>query len=314
MTYVADLNALFRQKVLETPGIVCYGQNIVAGSCLSGLTRGLAAGPGGLVFNSPNSENALVGLGMGLSLRGVPAIFFMKQLDFLLLGIDHLVNTWNVLRMRAPSASFTIVAIVVDSGFEGPQSCFNGFPSVCSIAHVPGYTISSRQEAEWIVGEHLVAPGFRIIGVSQRLWSTETLVFPGPIERAGALFRYATGSAATIAAFNFALPQASQLADRLADHGGASLFGVPAQLPESFAPILEDARRTRRLVVVDDSRSAHRASDALIAAAHAAQIGPVIELRRRFETASLRPNLDLFAPDLDGAVGALGLNRPGPKV
>ena len=37
------------------------------------------------------------GVGFGLMLRSVNSVFFMKQFDFLLLGIDHLVNTYNII-------------------------------------------------------------------------------------------------------------------------------------------------------------------------------------------------------------------------
>ena len=53
-----------------------FGQNINAGSCLSGLTRGLS-GPNNniTVLNTPNSENCLVGVGFGLMLNDVHSIF-----------------------------------------------------------------------------------------------------------------------------------------------------------------------------------------------------------------------------------------------
>ena len=47
------------------------------------------------IINTPNLENTLVGTGFGLMLSGLQAAFFMKQQDFLLLGVDHLVNTYN---------------------------------------------------------------------------------------------------------------------------------------------------------------------------------------------------------------------------
>ena len=107
--------------------IVIFGQNIDAGSCLSGLTRGLGKVNNGLTINTPNCENTLVGVGFGLMLNSTSSIFFMKQQDFLLLGIDHLVNTYNIVRQHNPQASFTIFPVIVDSGYEGAQSALNNF-------------------------------------------------------------------------------------------------------------------------------------------------------------------------------------------
>ena len=127
MKYVQYINSLLKEHISNNEHLVLYGQNIDAGSCLSGLTRGLSSFNDGLTINTPNSENSLVGVGYGLMLNDVSSIFFMKQMDFLLLGIDQLVNTYNLIRQTKPSASFTIFPVTVDSGYEGPQSSLNNF-------------------------------------------------------------------------------------------------------------------------------------------------------------------------------------------
>ena len=43
MTYVSHLNGLIRDAVAATSNSVVFGQNVSAGSCLSGLTRGIDA-------------------------------------------------------------------------------------------------------------------------------------------------------------------------------------------------------------------------------------------------------------------------------
>ena len=119
MKYVQFINTLIKNEVKNKSEIILFGQNINAGSSLSGLTRGLKLKNNCLILNTQNSENLLVGAGFGMMLNSVSSVFFMKQLDFLLLGIDHLVNTYNILRQFKPMASFTIFPITVDSGYEG---------------------------------------------------------------------------------------------------------------------------------------------------------------------------------------------------
>src|SRR5262245_48555872 len=111
-SYVEYINARIRARTCDAERLIAYGQNITAGSHLSGLTRGLCAGAGGLILNTPNIENTLVGVGFGVMLRAMAAIFFCKQQDFLLLGMDQIVNTYNAIRHRPDLGSFTIVAIV----------------------------------------------------------------------------------------------------------------------------------------------------------------------------------------------------------
>ena len=44
-------------------------------------------------INTQNSENSLIGFGFGLMLSKINSIYLVKQLDFVLLGLDHIVNT-----------------------------------------------------------------------------------------------------------------------------------------------------------------------------------------------------------------------------
>ena len=161
MTFVEFLNNLIVKKINSQKKIVIYGQNINAGSCLSGLTKNINFNKQNLVINSQNSENSLAGFGFGLMLKGISSIFFMKQLDFLLLSIDQIVNTYNIIRMSEPSASFTIFPITVDSGFEGPQSSLNNLDDFCSIAGVEGFSVTNSVDATYR-HNYLSSPGFRI--------------------------------------------------------------------------------------------------------------------------------------------------------
>ena len=271
MTYVEYVNGILMERV-ETEGpMVLYGQNMDAGSCLSGLTRGLSAVNAGMTLNTPNSENTLVGVGFGMMLNGVNCAFCMKQQDFLLLGIDHLVNTYNVIRQTEPTASFTILPVIVDSGYEGPQSALNNFNDFCSIARVDGYAFTNRADTKRILESYFVNTGFRILGVRQRLFKKNLLdldvVAEDPLAR---FFQYTQGEDVTIVCFNFALPYGHELAQAVAVKGAsASLFSVNTYGAFDFSPILDDIGRTRNVVVIDDTKSGNRLSDKFIAEVHA---------------------------------------------
>lgn len=263
MKYVEFINSIIKANVSQEKGIVLFGQNINAGSCIGGLTRNFKVENSSLVINTPNSENSLCGVGFGLMISGVNSIFFMKQQDFLLLGIDHLVNTYNIIRNKKPIASFTIVAVVVDSGYEGPQSCLNSFADFCSIAKVPGFTITNKVDAEQILNSELVSPGFRLMGVSQRLFRKEIIepevVF---VNQEKTIFQYSAGEGATIVCFNFSLPYGIELKEKLKEKGlEPSLFSVNALTPVKWDKIIEDLGHTKKLVVIDDCKSIHCSRD-----------------------------------------------------
>lgn len=259
MTYVGYINSLIKKKLNTTPNVVCVGQNIAAASCLGGLTRGLPTENGNLVINTTNSEYTMTGIGFGLMTQGVNGIFFLKQQDFLLLGIDHLVHTWNALRTTNLQAGFTIFSITVDNGFEGPQSCINNLPDFCSISHIPGFTISNKDDAESIIEQQLVAPGIRLISVSQKLFKSalsNSEVVGELVDPINFVHRYGVGEDATIISSNFAFTEAMRVTkefDKVGIH--SSLFNVPTVTPTSWDAILEHARKTRRVLICDDSKS-----------------------------------------------------------
>lgn len=314
MTYVSHLNGLIHTAIAAADTPVIFGQNVAAGSCLSGLTRGLDR-TAATIINTPNLENTLVGTGFGLMLSGLQAAFFMKQQDFLLLGVDHLVNTYNLIRRQDTGAgSFTIVQIVVDSGFEGPQSALNNLPDLCSLARTEGYAIANAHDADTVVGNELFAPGFRIISVSQRLFKRDIPAWNSAVVPAGsnAVNRYALGEDLTIVALNFAFEQAAELYRAAEGYGlSASLFSSNSLGEVDWQIVTADATKTGRLVILDDTKSVRSPGHILALEARAAGVTDVVHHRRALDDNGLRPQADRFEIDCAATLDALGvLNRP----
>ena len=254
MKYIEYLNGLIKEELLRTDNCVIFGQNINAGSCLGGLTRNIKVNENSRIFNSVNAENSLAGFGFGLLMNGCRGVFFMKQLDFLLLSIDHIVNTFNIIRSikeQYSEGSFTIVATVVDSGFDGPQSSFNNFQDLCNIARVKGFTVSNKTEADYIFTNHLLKPGFRIIALSQRLGKYDIIENEPPIEIIGngEIFHYKNGKNVTVVSSNFSYPQANKLIETLAQNGfQASYYHLSSGLIEDLGPIIRNVAITKKII------------------------------------------------------------------
>ncbi|MDD5108753.1 MAG: hypothetical protein PHC29_04505 [Candidatus Omnitrophica bacterium] len=312
MNYITHINALIRSRVAEKSPLVMFGQNIAAGSCISGLTKGLKSDGGHYVLNTPNCENTLVGMGFGLMLNGVSSIFFMKQQDFLLLGIDQLVNTYNIMRCRKIESSFTIVNVIVDSGYEGPQSSLNNFYDFCSIARIPGYAVSNKHDSEVIIEKHLIAPGFRIIGISQRLCRQEIIQVDEEVsfDKNGEIFQYSDGGDLSVVCFNYAFPQGLELCNNFKKHNiNASLFSVNAILPVDWKKILDNVKMTGKLVVLDDSKSVNSPAQHFVIAAQQEIVpGNVVYFSRKDKDLILGPNADQFTIDHGVVMSKLGFN------
>ena len=305
MKYVEFVNSVLKKTIAVEENLVLFGQNINAASCLSGLTRGLGGINKGLTINTPNSENTLVGVGFGLMLNGISSIFFMKQMDFLLLGIDHLVNTYNVVRQKEPSASFTIFPINVDSGYEGPQSALNNFNDFCSIANIEGYSFTNMVDTEEVIRKNLVKPGFRIMASSQRLLKQDVINLPIIQKNEECqYYQYHVGHDVSVICFNFSLPYGIKLNEAFIKRGhSCSLFSVNSYHEMDYTNLIEDIRRSKNLVIIDDTKSLNKSSDRFLKEVYrSCKLDSSLVIQRNFTNENLYPNQDLLEIDYESIV------------
>lgn len=312
MKFVQFVNSLLKDEISNHKNLVVYGQNVHAGSCLSGLTRGISDLDGVIPKNSQNSENMLVGNGFGMMLNGVSSIFFMKQLDFLLLGIDHLVNTYNIVRQQKPKSSFTIFPITVDSGFEGPQAILNNIDDFCSIADIEAYSFTNKIDAKNIIDRYLVRPGFRIISTGQRLLQSEILDLNLIEEDKNCKhFKYKKGKDVTIICFNHAIPYGLELSNKLdSNRLSCSLFSINTHSEFDITSLLNDIQTTKNLVLIDDSRSKNPIlKDFILKVNQSCNLDNEIVLTRSFEERLTKPYEDKMNLDYNNVVNTLLLSK-----
>lgn len=314
MRYTEYINSLIKDEVKAVDNCVLFGQNIKTGSCLGGLTKNINLTENSRIINSTNAENSLVGFGFGLMMNGASSVFFMKQLDFLLLGIDQLVNTFNIIRNvkdNNPIGSFTIVATVVDSGYEGPQSSFNNFHDICSIARIKGFTINNKSDADYIFENEFLQPGFRIIALSQRLGKLEINDSLSPINifSNGNIFQYGDGIDVTIISINFSFGQSNELVKFLQENRiTATHFHVNNIINSNWDAVIFNVAITKKIIIIDDSKSIQTATDLLLSQLCGMDIQKKIVLKRKISNDWLYPVSDIFEINQKSILDQLRLN------
>jgi pyruvate/2-oxoglutarate/acetoin dehydrogenase E1 component len=294
-------------SVTETCGpILLFGENIDTGSRLAGLARGLKVNPAGRIQNVGNCELTHCGVGLGMLLDGGQAALFVKQLDFMLLGLDQICNTFNFIRAYRPQntwGSFTIFVIVCDQGYQGPQSSLNGAGDFASLANIPVYCLNGAEDASRVIENHFASPGFRIICLSQRLFGAPALEIAAEWSADDhSVFRYKSGSGTTIVSQNFSLRDALDMDAKLRDADVQSdVFHVNFVPGMDMGPIVESCRRTRVLIVVDDSKTVTKFSDAIVAELCLQEVSvKLLQFCRRGRSdPEYGANKDRFLPDID---------------
>ena len=258
--YLQAMNKIISDYVNQMENTLVYGENLDRGSYISGLSKNLVAGPTRLVKNVGNCEYTHCGVGFGLMMSGKNAVLFVKQLDFMMLGIDHFVSTYASIRAtkyQQPLGSFTIVTAIYDQGFQGPQSSFRGLSEICSMSGVSGFLLQELSDAKKIVSEEVSKPGVRFLALSQRK-ASEELTEMNIVDAApdNSVIQYRSGAEASIVCFGNSLTHGKSLVNLCNEKGeDASLFSVNYVEDAKWGLAVHDASRTKNLVIIDDTRS-----------------------------------------------------------
>lgn len=247
-----------------------------------------------------------IGIGLGMMLDGGNVVLFMKQLDFLPLGIDQSVNTFTPIRAFCSIeslGSFTIFVNVCDHGYQGPQSSLNCVNDFSSMVNINAYCLNASEDVSNVISDQFVTPGFRMVCTSQRLFGTPALDIP-IVASAGdnSLFKYRSGNNLTVACYNFALRDGLELAEQLSRASVQSdLFHVNYVPGMDTEPLIESCSRTGSLLLLDDSKAIAKLGDVLVTELQSRGSDiDVLSLGRRGCTAEgYGVGEDRFIPDYD---------------
>jgi acetoin:2,6-dichlorophenolindophenol oxidoreductase subunit beta len=142
ISFSEAINRALHEEMTRNKKLVCFGLGINDSLKFFGTTKGLNEKFGSdRVFETPTSENAMTGIGIGMSLNNNPCVMMHQRLDFFLLAMDQLVNTaakWHYMFGGKKNVPITIRLVVGKGWGQGPthsQSLQSWF------AHIPGLKI-----------------------------------------------------------------------------------------------------------------------------------------------------------------------------
>ena len=142
ISYSQAINKALEEEMTRNKKLVCFGLGANDNMKFFGTTKGLKEKFGEQrVFETPTSENAMTGIGIGMSLYKNPCIMMHQRLDFFLLAMDQLVNSaakWYYMFGGLKSVPITIRLVVGMGWGQGPthsQSLQSWF------AHIPGLKV-----------------------------------------------------------------------------------------------------------------------------------------------------------------------------
>lgn len=255
--------ALTRDKL-----VFIMGQGVDDPSGMFGMTLDLHKKHGGeRVFDTPLSENALTGVGVGAALTGMRPVYFHNRPDFLLLAMDQIVNhasKYSYLfggKLKVPLVIVAVIGRGWGSGAQHSQSLHGLF------MHVPGLRLvmpSTAYDAKGLLVAS-IADGNPVILIEHRwLFKHKSHVPEGlyAVPFGKGLVRR-RGKDATVVGISYMVIEALRAAEDLQKEG----YDIEVIDPRTLKPldeeiILESVKKTGHLVIADtDWRTCGAASE-----------------------------------------------------
>ncbi|MFJ8817534.1 alpha-ketoacid dehydrogenase subunit beta [Amycolatopsis thermoflava] len=209
------------------------------------------------VRDTPLSESAFVGAGIGAALGGMRPIVEIMTVNFSLLALDQILNNAaTLLHMSGGQLSVPLV-IRMTTGAGRQLAAQHSHSLEGWYAHIPGLRIvapATLEDARGMLWTALADPDPVLLFEHGALYGVpgELADDAGPVDIDRAAVRRA-GTDVTLVAYGGTLHVATEAADELAAAGiSAEVVDLRTLRPLDEDTVLDSVRRTHRLVVVDE--------------------------------------------------------------
>lgn len=257
-TYREAVRAAIRAALLADERTFLMGEDVGRyGGCYA-VSKGLLAefGPE-RIRDTPLSESAFVGAGIGAALGGMRPIVEIMTVNFSLLALDQIVNNAATLRHMS-GGQFNVPVVIRMATGAGRQLAAQHSHSLEGwYAHIPGIKVlapATLEDARGMLAAALLDPNPVVIFEHVMLYNMEGEIAAnaGVVDIDKAAIRRA-GRDVTLVAYGGTLHKALTAAELLAkDNIDAEVIDLRTLRPLDTATIVSSVSRTRRAVIVDE--------------------------------------------------------------
>ncbi len=257
LTYVQAIREAHAQLLASDPRVFLIGQGLwspwYAGSSLEALDRDFGCAR---ILDSPVSENATTGLGIGAALAGMRPIVFHPRMDFMLLAMDPIVNqaaNWSYLFGGQAGVPLVIRAVINRGGEQGAQ---HSQALHAMFMHVPGLKVvmpSTPYDAKGLLIAAVEDPN-PVLYIDDRWLYGDIGAVPEGMYRVpiGTAALRRAGSAITLIGISWMAAESMKAAHILAAEGiDAEVMDLCSLKPWDQETVIESARKTGRVIVAD---------------------------------------------------------------
>jgi len=257
LSYVGAIREAHAQLLEADPSVFVLGQGLwspwYVGASMKDIDKEYGRHR---VLDTPVSENATTGVGVGAALTGMRPIVVHPRMDFMMLAMDPIVNqaaNWSYMFDGRIRPSVVIRAIINRGGEQGAQ---HSQALQALFMHIPGLKVVMPATAHDAKGLLIAAvyDGSPVMYIDDR-WlyavedDTPEDLYAVPIGKAAVRRE---GSDVTIVASSWMTELAVEAAERLAEQGvEAEVIDLRSIKPWDRELVCESVGKTGRLVVAD---------------------------------------------------------------
>jgi pyruvate dehydrogenase E1 component beta subunit len=258
-TYREAMREAIRDALLRDDRVFLMGEDVGRyGGCFA-VSKGLLKefGPE-RIRDTPLSESAFVGAGIGAALGGMRPIVEIMTVNFSLLALDQILNNAATFQHMSGGQLHVPLVIRMTTGAGRQLAAQHSHSLEGWYAHIPGIKVvtpATIEDARGMLWTGLADPDPVLVFEHGSLYNAKGELPPdaGPVDIDHAAIRR-PGSDISLVTYGGTLPKCLVAAEELASEGvAAEVVDLRVLRPLDADTILGSVRRTRRAVIVDES-------------------------------------------------------------
>jgi pyruvate dehydrogenase E1 component beta subunit len=316
LTFSEALREALAEEMSRDPAVFIIGEDVGLFGGVFGVTAGLYGEFGeDRVRDTPISEQAIIGAGLGAALVGMRPVAEIMFSDFVTVAMDQVVNQAAKARYMSGGKARVPLTIRIVNGAPGSAAAQHSQSPEAWFMNVPGLKIAipaTPYDAKGLLKTAIRGEDPVLFFEHKMLYAAKGEV---PEEDYTVPFGEAVirreGSEATIIAIGGVLPAVLDAADQLATQGISVEVVDPRTLvPLDVATLVESIKRTNRAIIVHEAhrRAGPGAEIAAILAEEAIAYldAPVIRVATKNVPFPYNPELEKFIlPEVNDIIRAV---------
>jgi 2-oxoisovalerate dehydrogenase E1 component len=256
--YIEAIRAALSDALDDDPLAFLAGIDVAAGGGVFAVSRGLHARHPDRVLDTPISESAVLGLGVGGAMAGLHPVVEIMYLDFIGVAFDQLLN--QAAKLHFMTAGRAQMGMTVRTQFGAGRSAGSQHSQSLEalLAHIPGLTVvmpSTAADAYGLLRSAIDDPNPVVYIENRTLYGTRSPAAPAghrvPIGKARITRE---GTDVTVVSYSRMALECLAVAERLAADGiSVEVVDLRTVSPWDRETVLASVRKTSRLVVVHEA-------------------------------------------------------------